>query len=49
VRRCILPGLDLRPDLGPPERRALVAQATRIARESADDYLRHRVEIQVAE
>ncbi|HEV7713898.1 MAG TPA: hypothetical protein VGP16_37240 [Asanoa sp.] len=49
VRRCILPGLDLRPRGCRPELRDLVAEATRIARESADDYLRHRVEIQVAE
>ncbi|REG00195.1 hypothetical protein DFJ67_6246 [Asanoa ferruginea] len=49
VRRCILLGLDLRPHGSRPELHDLVAEATRIARESTDDYLRHRVEIQVAE
>ena len=50
VRRCLLPGLSLceRAD-GPPERRALVAAAVRIAREHPDEYLRHRVEVQLGD
>ncbi|MDG4787336.1 hypothetical protein O7626_15585 [Micromonospora sp. WMMD1102] len=47
VRRCILPGLDLDPRNWPEELRETVATATRIARTSSDDYLRHRVEHQV--
>jgi hypothetical protein len=47
VRRCILPGLPLDPALYPAEMHDLVAQAVRIARTSSDEYLRHRVEIQV--
>jgi hypothetical protein len=47
VRRCILPGLPLSPQHYPAEMHDLVAQAVRIARTSTDDYLRHRVEIQV--
>lgn len=48
VRRCILPGLPLDPRLYPAEMHDLVTQAVRIARTSDDDYLRHRVEIQVS-
>ena len=48
MRRCILPGLPLDPGLYPAEMHDLVAQAVRIARTSNDDYLRHRVEIQIA-
>jgi hypothetical protein len=48
VRRCILPGLPLNPQLYPPDLHDLVTRAVQIARTSSDDYLRHRVEIQVA-
>lgn len=47
VRRCILPGLSLNPELYPDDMHHLVTQAIRIARTSSDDYLRHRVEIQI--
>jgi hypothetical protein len=47
VRRCILPGLPLDQRLYPAELHELVTEAVRIARTSSDDYLRHRVEIQV--
>ncbi|WP_434445239.1 hypothetical protein [Lentzea sp. E54] len=46
VRRRILPGLPLDQASYPAELHDLVAEAVRIARTS-DDYLRHRVEIQV--
>ncbi|MCR6488713.1 hypothetical protein M8542_38380 [Amycolatopsis sp. OK19-0408] len=48
LRRCILPGLPLDPEIYPAAMHDLVTQAVRIARTSPDDYLRHRVEIQVA-
>jgi hypothetical protein len=48
LRRCILPGLTLDPQMYPSHMRDHVAQAVQIARTSNDDYLRHRVEIQVA-
>ncbi|WP_326954065.1 hypothetical protein [Amycolatopsis sp. NBC_01286] len=48
MRRCILLGLPLDPHRYPDTMHDLVAQAVRIARTSSDDYLRHRVEIQVA-
>jgi hypothetical protein len=47
VRRCLLPGLRLRPDAYPADMRALVPRAIEIARSSDDEYLRHRVEIQI--
>jgi hypothetical protein len=47
VRRCILPGLPLSAERYPADLHALVADAIRIAREHPDEYLRHRVEIQV--
>ncbi|MFJ1761499.1 hypothetical protein ACIOD2_14345 [Amycolatopsis sp. NPDC088138] len=47
VRRCILPGLPLDQALYPAELHDLVTEAVRIARTSGDDYLRHRVELQV--
>ncbi|MEU5941154.1 hypothetical protein ABZ807_18615 [Micromonospora sp. NPDC047548] len=47
LRRCILPGLTLDPQMYPNQMRDQVAQAVQIARTSNDDYLRHRVEIQV--
>jgi hypothetical protein len=48
MRRCILPGLTLDPRMYPSGMRDQVAQAVHIARTSNDDYLRHRVEIQIA-
>jgi hypothetical protein len=47
VRRCLLPGLPLHPAVHPEESHGLVAMAVHIARTHPDDYLRHRVEIQV--
>lgn len=47
VRRSILPLLPLNPDHYPPGLHALVANATRIARTHPDEYIRHRVEVQV--
>jgi hypothetical protein len=46
LRRCILPGLTLDPQMYPSQVRDQVARAVQIARTSNDDYLRHRVEIQ---
>ncbi|MFC6599138.1 hypothetical protein [Kitasatospora paranensis] len=47
VRRCILPGLPLRPSAFPAELHPLVEEAVAIARSHPDEYLRHRVEHQV--
>ncbi|WP_345701681.1 hypothetical protein [Kitasatospora terrestris] len=47
VRRCILPGLPLRPSAYPAELHPLVDKAIAIARSHPDEYLRHRVEHQV--
>ncbi|MFI7211583.1 hypothetical protein ACIBP4_12135 [Micromonospora maritima] len=47
VRRCLLPGLPLSPDAYPTDMHPLVTQAVEIARSSEDEYLRHRVEIQL--
>ncbi|MEV7097246.1 hypothetical protein AB0M80_30760 [Amycolatopsis sp. NPDC051045] len=49
VRRCVLPGLSLDPAGYPAELQPLVAEAVRIARTHSDGYLRHRVELQVAD
>ncbi len=48
VRRCILPGLPLRTSAYPPELHHLVETATALARAHPDNYIRHRVEIQVS-
>lgn len=48
LRRYVLPGLPLDPQLYPDTMHHLVTQAVRIARTSPDDHLRHRVEIQLA-
>lgn len=48
LRRCLLPGLSFRPESYPAELQDLVPRALEIARSSDDDYLRHRIEIQVA-
>ncbi|MGW3286597.1 hypothetical protein ACWDR3_18360 [Streptomyces sp. NPDC001002] len=47
VRRCILPLLSLVPARYPADLHDLVAEAVHIARTHPDEYLRHRVEIQV--
>ncbi|MFV2104423.1 hypothetical protein [Micromonospora sp. LOL_024] len=47
VRRCLLPGLLLRADAYPADMHTLVTHAIEIARTSEDEYLRHRVEIQI--
>ena len=47
VRCCILPGLRLDPTSYPSELRALVDTAVAIARSHPDEYIRHRVEVQV--
>jgi hypothetical protein len=47
VRRCLLPGLDLRAEHHPKELREAVVEAIRIARTHPDEHLRHRVEHQV--
>lgn len=46
LRRCVLPGLTLDPQMYPSQMRDQVARAVQIARTSNDDYLRHRVELQ---
>ncbi|WP_286158165.1 hypothetical protein [Streptomyces sp. CB03911] len=47
VRRCILPGLPLRPSAYPAQLHRLVEEAVAIARSHPDPYLQHRVEHQV--
>jgi hypothetical protein len=47
VRRSILPGLPLSAAHYPDELHGLVARAISIARSHPDEYIRHRVEIQV--
>ncbi|OIV38728.1 hypothetical protein BIV57_04235 [Mangrovactinospora gilvigrisea] len=47
VRRCLLPGLALRPDAVPPHLRGVAEQVLRIARGHPDAYLRHQVEAQL--
>jgi len=47
VRRCILPGLTLKPALYPDDLKDLVVTTVRIARAHPDEYIRHRVEHQV--
>lgn len=47
VRRRIIPQLDLQPEYYPAELGPLVERAINIARAHPDDYIRHRVEIQL--
>lgn len=47
VRQCLIPQLPLEEAAYPAELRPLVAQAIAIARAHPDDYIRHRVEIQL--
>lgn len=49
TRRCILALLDLRPEHCPPSLHDRVQQAIHIARTHDDEYLRHRVEIQIGD
>ena len=47
VRRSIIPGLNLDPVAYTDGHRRLVAEAIAIARTHEDEYIRHRVEIQL--
>jgi hypothetical protein len=47
VRRRIIPMLRLEPERYPEELRPLVARAIEIARAHPDEYVRHRIEIQL--
>jgi hypothetical protein len=47
VRRSLIPALDLNSDSYPDSLRHLVAAAIQIARTHSDDYIRHRVEVQL--
>ena len=47
VRRRILPSLKLEPEAYPEELRPLVPVAVGIARSHPDEYIRHRVEVQL--
>ena len=47
LRRCLLAGLPLKEALYPAELRPLVPEAIRIARGHPDEYIRHRVEVQL--
>jgi hypothetical protein len=49
VRRSIIPSLGLDPQAYPESHRALVAQAIEIARRHEDEYIRHRVEVQLGD
>jgi hypothetical protein len=47
VRQCIIPKLNLKAASYPPELRDFVEEAIKIARNHSDDYIRHRVEVQL--
>lgn len=47
VRRQIIPSLALKESAYPDDLKPLVAQAIDIARQHSDDYIRHRVEVQL--
>lgn len=47
VRRCIIPSLNLDKADYPDQFKPLLAQAVEIARNHDDDYIRHRVEVQL--
>jgi len=47
LRRSIIPSLNLDPSVYPESHRSLVAKAIEIARGSEDEYIRHRVEVQL--
>lgn len=47
VRRRIIPGLKLKPELYPEAMRPLIQQAINLSRQHTDEYIRHRIEIQL--
>jgi hypothetical protein len=47
VRRRIIPMLQLEPEAYPEELRPLIQRAIEIARSHPDEYIRHRVEVQL--
>jgi hypothetical protein len=47
VRRSIIPSLNLNPEAYPEGHRSLLTQVVAIARAHEDDYIRHRVEVQL--
>jgi hypothetical protein len=47
VRRSIIPSLKLEESAYPDDLKPLVAQAIEIARNHEDEYIRHRVEVQL--
>jgi hypothetical protein len=47
VRRRIIPKLRLEPEAYPEELRALLPVAAEVALAHADEYIRHRVEVQL--
>jgi hypothetical protein len=47
VRRCIIPSLDTDSSVYSPDVRMLLTDAISIARNHADDYIRHRIEVQM--
>jgi hypothetical protein len=49
VRRALIPSLDLDENAYPDIYKHLVARAIQIAREHPDDYVRHRVAVQLGE
>jgi hypothetical protein len=49
VRRSIIPHLELEPSHYPNDLQPLVAQAIEIAQHHEDDYIRHRVQVQLGQ
>jgi pimeloyl-ACP methyl ester carboxylesterase len=49
VRRSIIPSLDVDPQNYPESHRPLVHQAIRIARSHDDEYIRHRIQVQLGD
>lgn len=49
VRRRIIPSLDLNPEHYPAELQELIPKVVDIARAHTDEYIRHRIEIQLGE
>lgn len=47
VRRCIIPSLDMDASAYSADLRNLLTTAVQIARNHADDYIRHRIEVQM--
>lgn len=48
VRRSIVPHLNLQAEAYPPEFRPLIEEAIRIGRNAPDQYIRHRIEIELS-